>query len=120
MTLYHYTCQHGRDRIGDRGVLAPARHLSENVTAWQGRFVWLTDLSVPIRDALGLTQQIAKCDRTAYRYRVTDETSVWPWVQIAHLMKREQREEIEGAPGARPSHWYVSFELVPVVLEEIP
>lgn len=117
--LWHYTCHHGRHGIGELGVLVPACQLTDEPMPWTGRLVWLTDLKVPMREALGLTQLLAKCDRTAHRYRVLDDTDASRWVQVAHFLPLEERIELEGAPGARPAHWYVSLEPVPVQLDEV-
>jgi len=118
--LWHYTCEHGWASLGEEGYVIPGRKLSERATTMAGQFSWFTDLAVPIRDALGLTQQLAKCDRTAYRYRVTDPVDVWPWVEWARLIPRDDRVALEAAPGARPKHWYVAVLPVPVVLDLRP
>ena len=118
MALWHYTCDHGRAGIGDRGYLVPGVMLTDRVANLPcSRYVWLTDLAVPIRDALGLTGLIVKCDRVAHRYRVWDETTVRRWVDVARDVPRAIRENLESAPGARPAHWYVSEEPVPAVYD---
>lgn len=116
MTLYHYTCDHGYAALGDAGNLVPAYDLAPDRLEqwWPARLVWLTDLAVPDRDALGLTRRIARCDRTAYRYRVTDEADVSPWIRVRRSFPAE---ELEWQAGVRPRHWYVSGVPVPVVLD---
>ncbi|MGH9252915.1 MAG: hypothetical protein ACRD0W_25905 [Acidimicrobiales bacterium] len=106
MTLYHYTCDHGAARIGDSGILQP--HLG---------LVWLTDLDVPMREALGLTSHILNCDRIVHRYRVTDTASCQRW--LTYLGRRWQLD-LELADGARPAHWWVSEQPVPVVYDPKP
>lgn len=110
--FYHYTCSHGRRLIGRRGLLLPAAELSEAVARipW-AHFVWLTDLSVPAREPLGLTANYSKCDRTAYRYRITEASSVYPWMAIRKVF--DWAPELEAAEGARPRHWFVSSVPVP-------
>jgi hypothetical protein len=116
--LYHYCCEHSYQRIGRTGVLLPVHlFVTDKPVPWTGRLVWLTDMATPVRDALGLTSHILSCDRTTHRYRVTDSTSVLPWVKAARTIPREQREDVEGAPGAMPMHWYVSDVGVPVVYD---
>lgn len=79
-----------------------------------GTFAWFTDLDVPIRDALGLTSTILACDRTRCRFRVTDASTVTPWVQAA-ARRTPWGQYLEQTDGARPMHWYVSTEPVPVI-----
>lgn len=99
-TLYHYTCEHGYQGIGasPAGVLLPNAGL-----------VWLTDLDVPVREALGLTSHTLSCDRTAYRYRaIAALAHVRPWSQARRSVPRDVREALESAPGVLPMHWWVS------------
>jgi hypothetical protein len=127
VTLYHYTCHHARSALGLEGDLLPIRLLVTpgaplRNSEWRADLVWLTDLGLPIRDALGLTRLIVKCDRTAYRYRVTDEADAVPWTTERRQFLAENREqvaELERAPGARPAHWFVARKPVPVVLDQV-
>lgn len=116
-TLWHYTCTHSRSRIGVVGLLVPARQLVDGTLDdyWPSAFVWLTDLSVPSRDVLGLTSNYQRCDRTAYRYRVTDTQHVHPWVTVRRTVP--DAELLEAITGCRPRHWFVSTEPVPVELD---
>lgn len=118
MTLWHYTCEHGREELGDGGLLLPAVELtSSRPVPWTAYVVWLTDLTPPDRDALGLTSRLLTCDRTAHRYRVTDEANVVPWHVLARTLTREMRDELEAARGARPAHWYISAVPVPALYD---
>jgi len=119
VTYFHFTCDHGHDGIGGTGTLLPGHFLTKREVPWTGRLVWLTDLAAPDRDALGLTSRILSCDRTRHRYRVTDETEVLPWVQVARTVPHDIREQIEGEPGSRPMHWYVSPVGVPAVYDPV-
>lgn len=120
MTLWHYTCDHRWALIGDVGELLPAYRLTDVLGDWwPARFVWLTDLSVPDRTALGLDVHKGACDRTTYRYRVTDETGVRPWTDVRRGLVRT-RHVLEDVPGVRLRHWYVSPLPVPVVLDQRP
>ena len=74
---------------------------------------------IPLREALGLTMNQIDCDRTAHRYRVTDDSAVLPWTAVARSMPREQREDLELAPGARPRHWYVATVSVQVTYDPV-
>lgn len=117
--LWHYTCRHGYDGIGPgSGRVRPGAELINGEAPWPSSFVWLTDLAVPLREPLGLTSMLSRCDRTAHRYRVTNAAGIQRWVTFARALPRQMREELEAAPGARPTHWWVSLAPVPVVLDE--
>lgn len=115
MTLWHYTCEHRWADIGTTGELLPAYRLTDRLAEswWPARFVWLTDLTVPDRSALGLRTGKGSCDRTGYRYRVTDETGIRPWTDVRRGFVRT-RHHLENAPGVRLRHWFVSPLPVPV------
>lgn len=107
-TLYHYTCDHGHQGIGSGTGVLLARGLA-----------WLTDLEVPIRDALGLTSVILSCDRTRHRYRATDALEhVRPWMEVRRQVPAAWVEALETTPGAAPRHWWVSSW--PVMVEYDP
>jgi hypothetical protein len=117
VTLYHYTCDHGFAAIGAKGTLHPAAHLAPRAGIyWQAWFVWLTDLAVCDRAALGLSSDLIECDRSVHRYRVTDETDVTPWVTMRKGF-RTLRQDLEDTPGVRLPHWYVATEPVPVTYD---
>lgn len=104
--LYHYTCaDHGEPGIRASGVIRPG--LDE--------LVWLTDLAEPIRDALGLTQHVTRCDRMAYRFAVQDNGYTLPWHRARLALPRVYVDELEAAPGVMPMHWWVSGRPVRVV-----
>lgn len=122
MTLYHYTCDHGHEALGESAVLLPAATRSDDVRfrypgMWPSQLVWLTDLARPNRNGLGLTMNWVVCDRTAHRYRVTDDSLVMHWTDVARHLSREQRDLLEAAPGALPRHWWCSSGPVPVVYD---
>lgn len=119
--LWHYTCDHGRRAIGERGSLIPAaaRPGVGNLSPWTALLVWMTDLDVPVRDGLGLTSHTLTCDRTVYRYRVTDPADCLPWMVVRHSLSPAYRDGVERAPGALPRHWWVSPLPVPVVLDQL-
>ncbi len=112
--LHHYTCDHGADGIRRAGVLRPHLH------PWlPDPLVWLTDLDVPVADALGLTSHILSCDRIAHRFTVAAHPSAVWWPRFARtLPDRAVREALEGAPGVLPAHWWVNREPVPVMEEK--
>jgi hypothetical protein len=107
-TLWHYTCEHGRLRIGARGALRPGLDA----------LVWLTDLEAPHRDALGLSSALIACDRTRHRYRVTDVADVVPWVTMRNALDPVRVAAVEATPGVMVRHWFVSMRPVPAVLDE--
>lgn len=123
--LLHYTCRHGRTGIGERGWVIPValRNTGLDLTGLPEMLTcygWFTDLTTPNRDALGLTRTTIRCDRTRYRYRVTcldDEHGLLPWTEARRDWPRHLVLALEISYGARPRHWWVSPQPVPVVLE---
>lgn len=108
MTLYHFTCDHGRRAIGKAGLIRPNRRAMVPVA-------WFTDLPDPDALALGLTSIILSCDRLAHRYRVTDARDVVPWSEFGNVHPGI-RAALESSPGAQPDHWFVASKPVPARL----
>ena len=119
MSLYHFTCDHGYADIIRDGHVKPLFDILGGMEGDgpaappSGSFAWFTDLDTPNRDALGLTSRILSCDRTAYRFEVTDETQVARWLDMRRLLPALWPLEL--APGAMPAHWWIASEPVPVV-----
>ena len=104
MTLFHYTCNHGRVGIGDDGWLRPAQ------TFWGGEpLIWLTDMDVPDRAGLGLTSRILSCDRLDYRY-VAEAHGAEPWLTSSFRIAAPWKAvlALEAIEGVKPHHWWVS------------
>jgi hypothetical protein len=120
VSLYHYTCDHGRDALGDEGWLRTGHALNPKTShLWQAGYIWLTDLSVPIKDALGLTSNFIHCDRTEHRYLIDPAFEyVTPYMSIRKHLSFAKRMQLEESPGARPMHWYVTR--VPVLATYSP
>lgn len=130
-TLYHYTCQHGRDALADKGEVVSIRlHDPEAFATLTRRGLglwallsWFTDLDEPVREVLGLTSESITCDRTEYRYRVTDASNCERWVgsTIRRFIGKQgsfvQRLELSG--HALPMHWWVAVDPVPVEFDPI-
>lgn len=123
--LYHYTCDHGREALGDLGqlrtaaeLMSPAKRdsLDPGLVALLS-WCWLTDLATPHRDALGLTSHTLGCDRAAHRYQVVlpTKTGAIRWTGARRYFRADLREELESAPGAMPRHWYIAPSGVQVV-----
>lgn len=126
MTLYHYTCDHGRAGLGAKGeLIAPIEQpldqtVVDEMTGWQRgllHLIWMTDLDEPLRKPLGLTAVSLHCDRTQYRYRVTDDKYVHRWITVRRDWPRKLRDGLEQASGAMPGHWWISLRPVPVVFD---
>lgn len=118
---FHYTCDHAAPLIRDDGLVIPGHKIQRdgaypvggvNTIPWAA-YAWFTDLAVPIRDALGLTQELIRCDRTEYRFRAIEGARLIRWVDIRRNYPWSQF--LEAAPGARPMHWFVSVDPVPVI-----
>lgn len=114
MTFYHYTCDHGHDGLTADPYVRPGATLTKRAVPWTASVAWFTDLEMPLKAALGLTSIITKCDRTEFCYEVTDPSTLVRWPVFARTLPRGYREMIERADGARPAHWWISHEPVPV------
>lgn len=124
--LYHFTCQHGRDGIGDSGqLLIPreVRNQHSNRTELHGMYaeldglIWMTDLDRPHREGLGLHNEFTACDRAEHRYVVVDGGAV-RYVTVRRTLNRTLADLLESAPGAMPMHWWVATS--PVAVEYAP
>lgn len=119
MRLFHYTCDDGRAGIGDVGFLRSSAQLSGRTDLPDiARWIWLTDMETPDRNALGLTSQILGCDRMTHRYEVRWDyaaDAAAPWTQVRRLAPAVERQALESAPGAKPRHWFVTRQPIEVV-----
>lgn len=118
--LFHYTCAHSQERLlamGDRAVILPGRELTPTKTGPVSRVAWFTDLALPKRDALGLTMNFISCDRTEFRWKVTDPHGIVRWSEVRDTFG-EAALELEESPGAESRHWFVSYG--PVKVEYAP
>ncbi|MGH9252718.1 MAG: hypothetical protein ACRD0W_24855 [Acidimicrobiales bacterium] len=115
--LWHFTCgEHGYPGIGRRGVLEPRLH---KLFPQLGPIVWLTDDPGADREALGLTQTFIRCDRMAYRYRVTPSYAVrWSDVRAALVTLRVVAPRVlaDLEAGREPASWWLTGIAVPAVL----
>lgn len=106
MDLYHFTCAHRAPMIREDGYVRPGNELSKSFQVPWACFAWYTDMAVPARGALGLTNYFSRCDRTAYRFTVTGNLApIKPWLKVRH--HHDWALSVEATPGARPAHWYV-------------
>lgn len=123
MPLFHYTCDHGRDAIGTEGFIAPPRIHSPEVAerypeelAWLADVVWLTNQPHPDPIALGLTSEILDCDRTRWRYRVTDSMGCESYMLAARSWLPRSAWQLT-VGDHRPGLWWVARGWVPVELD---
>lgn len=108
--LWHFTCEHGYQGIGRRGLLRPNKHVLIPDLA---PVVWLTADAAPSRDDVGLTSSYLTCDRMAYRYRVTAPDAV-RYEDITDRIPADVRVDLESY--GQPESWWLSFDPVPAVL----
>ncbi len=106
MKLYHYTCDH---RVG--GIRKQRWLIPHPQTQLPGspELIWLTDLDVPHRLALGLTSYTLSCDRMRFRVTVSaaeHEAAHWP--RYARGLSGAARRVVEDCDGVLPMHWWVA------------
>ena len=107
--FWHFTCSHGRRAIGQTGIVLPQPGLAPM------KLAWFTDMPHPLREQVGLTSYLLSCDRMGYRYRVTSARDIKAWADAD--VPDDLRSMLDGAPGARPEHWFVAEKAVPVRLD---
>lgn len=112
MTLYHFTCAHGRRGLQLAGVLALySQPLLGGVHA-----TWATDMDQPDADALGLTAVLLQCDRTQYRYRVTDDGAFVWWPDWWPGRVDPSTVSMLTFPPKAPRRWWIATVPAPVEL----
>ena len=117
MSLYHYTCDHGRAGIMRDGWVKPGAD----------GLVWLTDLldvrrHERTRKALGLTSYSLACDRFEHVFAV-DPSNAMPYREAIDrgIVSRARSMSLLRLPHARPSNWYIATAPVEVLdPEEAP
>ncbi|MGW2095801.1 hypothetical protein [Promicromonospora sukumoe] len=126
MKLYHFTTAARAARIAQSGRLLRPHDMSDlgdalKSTTW-GRelagLIWMTDLDIPHREALGLTSHSIQVDRTEARFRVTGADAV-SWMVYRRKASAELVQVLESAPGVMPMHWFVATQPITVVHDPI-
>jgi len=109
MTLYHFTCAHGKSDIGTgpRALLIPHRHplLGADV-----KLVWFTTLADPDEDEVGLTSSYIKCDRREYRYVIDEGVADgcrW-WLESDERTAAPPQVIADLESFGKPETWWVS------------
>ncbi len=99
--LYHFTCRDGHKRIGRYNCV-----LMPQAAMWP--YVWLTTEAVPDFEATGLTRLILRCDRTEFRYVVTDIGACKPWLGSPHreAIPADRLSVLEEYGDAE--HWWIA------------
>jgi hypothetical protein len=127
-SLWHYTCDHGRQALGQSGTLLPislldkdARDKLPDYLKMLAAVIWFTDLAVPQVEALGLTMNTISCDRTKYRYRAISTYSIGRYTSArpSWVWNKQLCAELEGVPGAKPEHWWIAYGPIPVIYDPI-
>lgn len=125
--LWHWTCVHSAEEIGQAGWLLPISLRAPELVAdfhplavWMADLVWLTDDPGATRGDLGLTSETLGCDRMAHRYRVTEAGAAARWLEVLRAgtlaVPRIARTQLHAWP-AQPGSWWISREPVAVTRE---
>lgn len=114
LRLFHFTCDHSYPRIGHRGWLfAQVRPTLFGVPLPDLRVVWLTSGDF---ESTGMDRsEFTTCDRSAYRYIVTDTSTCEPWLDSEVRRRFPDAADLLERVGD-PARWWVSSEPVPVRL----
>lgn len=117
MKLYHWTClDHGSPAIMASGFVEPRVHPMLDF-----KLSWWTHIPWASRDALGLSSHQLVCDRMSQQF-VADvdphEVAAWTEFRRGFMARYPERasglRQLEAAPGAKPSYWWVAPEPIPV------
>lgn len=116
--LFHFTCSHFELPIRAVGAVIPHRH------PWfpsLGAVAWFTTDQWADPDRTGLTSSTLSCDRTRFRFRVTEAEQCLPWCEVRDYMVGVQQAGFTAQQlknferfGA-PETWWISPTPVPVV-----
>jgi hypothetical protein len=113
--LFHFTCRHAAERIGQRGWLLPSVRLMSplqlrnlpNDVLMAGQAVWLATDRDATQRSLGFDGILSQCDRTEYRYRVTEPGAVRPWTEVRTGWPPEVVAALEEGQDKRPETWWL-------------
>lgn len=130
-TLYHWTCRHAYDALGESGELLSGSHFISTidyltlplVAMHATTAVWLTDIAMPssiAREQLGLTSKVVDCDRMAYRYRAAQQDRIVPWSDMSRHWPAWVIRALESVEGVDPSRWWCSPGPVQVTYSPVP
>lgn len=119
--LFHFTClDHGYPKIGARGFVVPQQHRTlAGIPHIDIGVAWFTAGDFA---STGMGQSdAAVCDRSAYRYVVSDASRCVPWLGSQYRDAVEDTGVLDGGVFALellgdPSQWWVSPDPVPVRL----
>lgn len=108
MRLFHFTCDHGHDALGNRGELRPiVEHPFLHI-----KVVWLTSDPWPDRESTGLGMTITRCDRMQYRYMVTDLSNCRRWLDSPERTGAPVDAVADLESYGDPEQWWIASEPV--------
>jgi hypothetical protein len=124
--FYHYTCDHGRAGIGEKGVLRPMHQLVPGVLETAESederlmfsLIWVTDLPDPDIDGLGLTKKMLSCERWKHRYRIANPLPLMRFTDMQYRFTPQAQMGLTKG-DAKPDHWFVSWVPLPAVYAPI-
>lgn len=73
--------------------------------AYLGPLLWLTDLSEPLPDQVGLSSEILSCNRLEHRITVQSK-AVNSWSDLRSKVANDVLRDLEA--HAEPNHWFVA------------
>ena len=114
MRLFHFTCEHGHQALGNRGFLVPQiEHPYLHI-----KVSWLTTEETPDRTRTGLGMTFTRCDRMQYRYVVSGLAVELcrPWPTSPERAGAQATAVWMLEEYGDPEHWWITDEPVPARL----
>jgi hypothetical protein len=122
--LWHFTCEHGREGIGEAGNVWPMAMFdpdaAERLPWWfepMGGISWWTDQGDGQGSVVTSRATSSGCERWLYRYRALDSERAIPYGRWARVLEPRVRFILEHAPGALPGTWWVAENSMPARLD---
>jgi len=116
VTLYHFTCDHGFNALGEEGMLcAPVTHPFLGCSV-----VWLTTQAQPDRESTGLGMTYTSCDRMKYCYEVSEPEKCRPWLGSLERFKSPLGAVEDLERYGDPEHWWITAEPTKAKLTAAP
>jgi hypothetical protein len=124
--LWHFTCEHGREAIGEASMVLPIAMFdpkAARLLPWwfepMAGISWWTDQADGQGSVVTSKPTEAGCERWQYRYRALDVERAIPYGRWARALEPRVRFVLETTPGAMPGTWWVAENAMPARLDPV-